>query len=115
MALPACCGEGCLVGLAWLADCAAAADHPPGRGAVPQEPSSLQPQRRRGGVQGERVTFAEVTEAARLMKQTALGYIRDGEIHLVPEPEHVVCVTHGDEIIVFCDDFKTKRVGGWGR
>ncbi|KAJ9532360.1 hypothetical protein QJQ45_010454 [Haematococcus lacustris] len=63
----------------------------------------------------ERVTFAEVTEAARLMKQTALGYIRDGEIHLVPEPEHVVCVTHGDEIIVFCDDFKTKRVGGWGR
>ncbi|KAJ9533047.1 hypothetical protein QJQ45_018139 [Haematococcus lacustris] len=64
---------------------------------------------------GERVTFAEVTEAARLMKQTALGYIRDGEIHLVPEPEHVVCVTHGDEIIVFCDDFKTKRVGGWGR
>ncbi|KAL6752158.1 hypothetical protein V8C86DRAFT_618600 [Haematococcus lacustris] len=65
--------------------------------------------------EGERVTFAEVTEAARLMKQTALGYIRDGEIHLVPEPEHVVCVTHGDEIIVFCDDFKTKRVGGWGR
>lgn len=39
---------------------------------------------------GERVAFAEVVECARLLKQTAIGYIKaDGQILLVPEPEHI--------------------------
>jgi hypothetical protein len=36
------------------------------------------------------VCAAQVTEMARLMKQTALGYINSaGAIHLVPNPEQV--------------------------
>lgn len=59
---------------------------------------------------GDTVTFAEVLEAARKLRQTAFGYVlRDGSIMMVPDASSCHRFMEGDQIIVLAQDFATGK------
>lgn len=60
---------------------------------------------------GEVVSFAEATEAARLVNEVALGWIcaNSNWISLVPRPEESHVVQPGDRLITLAADFKMQK------
>ena len=55
-------------------------------------------------------TFAEVIEAARRLKQTAMGYVlRDGSIRMVPAASSCHRFMEGDQIIVLAQDYNSRK------
>lgn len=58
----------------------------------------------------ETVTFAEVAEAARQLRQTAVGYVRkNGECVMVPDPSHTWTFQEGDKVVVFAEEYKMRK------
>lgn len=51
------------------------------------------------------MTFAELSEAARLRGHTAIGvFARGGRARLAPEPGEVLVLGQGDRVVVFAED-----------
>jgi hypothetical protein len=56
------------------------------------------------------VTFAEVIEAARRLKQTALGFVTAyGCIVMVPDASSCHKFEDGDQVIVLAQDYQTTK------
>ncbi|GIL87972.1 hypothetical protein Vretifemale_16019 [Volvox reticuliferus] len=59
---------------------------------------------------GERLSFAELSESTRLLRQVALGVVRaDGRCCLVPKPHELLDFEPGDQVLVLSDDYRIKR------
>lgn len=55
---------------------------------------------------GQATTFAELAEAVRLTKQTALGYIRGGRLAvLAPHASHQIIFGPDDRVVVLAEEF----------
>ena len=56
------------------------------------------------------MSFAELGEITRQLKQIALGVMKDdGRCCLVPQPDHLLVFGAGDQILVLGDDYRIRK------
>lgn len=59
---------------------------------------------------GELLSFAELSETTRLLRQVAVGLVRaDGRCCLVPKPHELLEFEAGDQVLVLSDDYRIRR------
>ncbi len=56
------------------------------------------------------MSFAELSEATRQLRQVALGVVRaDGRCSLIPRPQELLDMEPGDQILVLSDDYRIRK------